>query len=116
MRVGRDFGERERACRFWACFSRRGLVWACFSPATDDANCEATEDAPHGVSRCIWRARMWRAFGVHVGERSDHVHSAGACRAGQACRACRACRAYGTEQVWLVAQVRLVQRLGLCKG
>ena len=27
-----------RACRFWACFSRRGLFRACFSPATDDEN------------------------------------------------------------------------------
>jgi hypothetical protein len=33
----------ERACRFWACFSRRGLFRACFSPATDDENCGATQ-------------------------------------------------------------------------
>ena len=58
----------ERACRFWACFWRRGLFWACFSPATDDENCDTTERAPHEVSRCVcgggcvtcvWGARAW---------------------------------------------------------
>ena len=67
MRVGRDFGERERTCRFWACFARRGLFWACFSPATDDENCDAPEGAPHEVSLGAYAGEdVWRACGVHV--------------------------------------------------
>ena len=31
----------EKACRCRACFTRRGLFWACFS--TDDENCGATQ-------------------------------------------------------------------------
>ena len=33
----------EKACRCWACFARRGWFWECFSPATDDENCRATQ-------------------------------------------------------------------------
>ena len=64
VRVGRDFGEREGACRFWACFPRRG-----FSPDTDDDdNCRAAEGAPQEVSRCMMRGECgWRACGLHVG-------------------------------------------------
>jgi len=65
--VGRDFGgERERACRFWACFSRRGLVWACFSPTTDDDCARGNRGCTsrglglymegEGVA-CVWGAR-----------------------------------------------------------
>ena len=116
--VGRDFGgERERACS-WARFSRRGLVWACFSPATDDENYGATEGAPHEVLRgefagegvtCTW------ASGVHVGERGDHVHSAGACRAGQAGRAEQVRPAGLAGQVGQ-SRFGLQRRSGLCKG
>ena len=67
MRVRRDFGERERACRFWACLARRGLFWACFSPATDDENCDAPEGAPHEVSRGAYmRGRMCGIGGMRV--------------------------------------------------
>ena len=70
MRVRRDFGERERACRFWACLARRGLFWACFSPATDDENCDAPEGAPHEVSRGAYmrgREDVWHWWHACVG-------------------------------------------------
>eukprot|EP00964_Phaeocystis_antarctica_P125592 scaffold89242_cov30-Phaeocystis_antarctica.AAC.1 len=49
----------ERACRFRACFSRRGLFWVCFSPASDGENCDTTEGAPHE------RVHLTRSRGVH---------------------------------------------------
>ena len=68
----------ERACRFRACFSRRGLFWVCFSPASDGENCDTTEGAPHEVSRgahagegvawvCVWGGCTCMA------ERRDHA-------------------------------------------
>ena len=124
VRVGRDFGERERTCRFWACFARRGLFWACFSPATDDENCDATKGAPHERSRGAY-AGEWedvrracvgctRASGViiqHKGVQSPQGkwHRAGlACSTGQACsvglgvcRADQVCRVVRLEAAFV---------------
>jgi len=51
---GRGLRWEREACRFWACFVRRDLFWACFSPATDDENCDARVHLTGGLARCIY--------------------------------------------------------------